>query len=218
MDKNKKIAIVTGNNVGLGKAISKELLEHGYAKPELIRSKDYDLCKASDCERLIDQTLSKYGRLDLLVNNVGNYVEKDINDISYDEWHEMFNSNLHSSFYLIKKALPALREAQGRILNIGYCGIAKQSPPVNVVAYQAAKTALWVLTKGVAKQEAANSVLVNMLSPGSLENTIEPPSIKSKIPLGELGNLKSAADAALFLINSNYMTGQNLEFAGGRAL
>lgn len=218
MSNNKKIAIVTGNYVGLGRSISEKLVEYGYQEPDVIRSKDFDLCKSTDCERLIDQVLDKYGRLDLLVNNVGNYVEKGVDDISHDEWHEMFDSNLHSSFYLTKKALPELRKTKGRILNIGYCGITKQSPPLDVVAYQAAKTALWVLTKGVAKQEAVNSVLVNMLSPGSLENTVEPPSIKAKIPLGELGSLEDAAETAMFLINSDYITGQNLEFAGGRAL
>lgn len=212
-----KIAIVTGNGAGLGQALTERLNELGYKKPELIRSKDFNLNDYEDCHKLIDMTIEKYGRLDLLINNLGNYICKPLADFSYEDWHEMLNSNLNSAFYLSQKALPYLRKAKGRILNIGYAGLAQMSPTTNVGAYQIAKTALLVLTKAMAKEEAQYGLLVNMMSPGHMENTVENPS-NCKVPVGRLASLDEAVDACFSLIKSEYITGQNLELAGGWAL
>lgn len=217
MADDKKIAIVTGNAKGLGKAISNALSEQGYQKPEIIRSADYDITKVKDAERLVEDTLSKYGRIDLLVNNVGNYIHKNISDFSVDEWQQMMDSNLNSAFYLCRKALPELRKTKGRILNIGYAGAEHFRTFPNSSAYQAAKTGLLVLTQGLAKAEAANGVLVNMLSPGHMENTVVKVDL-SHIPIGRLATLDEAVEAALFLIKHSYITGQNIELAGGWAL
>lgn len=217
---DKKIAIVTGNHRGLGKVISELLTLKGYKPPMEVRSKDFNLEREEDCHKLIDTVLQKHGRLDLLVNNVGNYINKPISQFKTAEWHEMFNSNVNSAFYLSQKAIPELRKSKGRILNIGYASLEKLDPFVNVTAYHAAKAALAVYTRGIAKEEAPNGVLVNMLSPGYLENSVdEPPEGLIKgIPIGRACTLEEAAQSAWFLINSNYITGENLELAGGWGL
>lgn len=212
-----KIAIITGNNTGLGKAISDQLSKLGFKEPDIIRSKDFDIKKQEDAHRLVDMTLQKYGRIDLLVNNVGNYINKPLSQFSLEEWHEMMDSNLNSAFYLCLLALPELRKTKGRILNIGYASMEKLNPSPNVAAYQIAKTGLLLLTKALAKEEARNGVTVNMLSPGHMENTIDH-GFDDKIPLGRLAKLDEAVEAAFFLINSQYITGQNLEIAGGWGL
>jgi len=213
-----KIAIVTGNYQGLGKAISEYLPSLGYQEPDLIRSAEYNLCSPDACQRLIKNIIDKYGRLDLLVNNVGNYITGYIDDYSIEAWHEMFNSNLNSAFYMMKFALPYLRQTKGKIINLGYCGLNKLSPPPEIFAYQAAKTALLVTTKAIAKAEAANQVTVNMISPGSLENTIEDSSVLEIIPMKRFAELEEAVRLVEFFVKNDYITGQNLEIAGGRAL
>ncbi len=213
----KKIAIVTGNARGLGQAISANLLAHGFAQPEIIRSKDYDLTQSESAERLVVDTISKYGRLDLLVNNVGNYIAKSIDDISIEDWQEMMNSNLNSSFYMTKYALPYLRQSHGRIINIGFAALDKFSPAPRVIAYQVAKTGLLTLTKGLAKAEAVNGVLINMISPGHLENTVVNDAIED-IPLGRLGALAEVNQTLNYLLTNDYVTGQNIEVAGGWGL
>ena len=216
----KKVAIVTGNFKGLGKAISEKLIQEGYQEPEIIRSKDFDLTKEEDCKKLIQKTTEKYGRLDLLVNNVGDYINKNISDFKAIDWKYLFDSNLNSAFYLSQLSIPELRKTKGRILNIGYASMEKSDPYINVTAYHAAKAALLVYTKGLAKSEAPNGVLINMLSPGYLENSVEFPSegVEKGIPLKRACRLEEASEAAYFLINSNYITGQNLEIAGGWGL
>ena len=212
-----KIAIVTGNAKGLGKRISERLPELAYVQPDEIRSQDYDLTHAEAAQRLIEYTLKKYGRLDLLVNNIGNYVAKSIDEISVSEWQDLIGSNLNASFYMSKYALPYLRESQGKIINIGFASLENCSPKPNIIAYHTAKMGLLSLTQGLAKAEAANGVLVNMVSPGSMENTVKHNAI-SKIPLGRLATLEEVTDAVLFLVSSDYITGQNLEIAGGWGL
>ena len=212
-----KVAIVTGNNVGLGRALTERLSELGYKTPEIIRSKDYDLKDPETSRRLVKDIYERYGSIDLLVNNVGNYINKPISQFSFDEWREMIDSNLNSAFYLSQRALPYLRESHGRILNIGYASMEKLDPSVNVTAYQAAKTGLLVLTRGMAKEEAPNGVLINMLSPGYMENTVTD-KFMPNMPLGRFATLDEAVDAAFFLIKSDYITGQNLELAGGWGL
>lgn len=212
-----KIAIVTGNAKGLGKRVSERLSELGYEVPEIIRSADYDLSNAEDASRLVQNTISKYGRLDLLVNNIGNYVAKSIDDISIAEWKDLVGSNLNTSFYMSKYALPHLRKSQGKIINIGFASLESSSPEPNIIAYHTAKMGLLSLTQGLAKSEASNGVLVNMVSPGSMENTVKHNAI-SKIPLARLATLDEVTEAVLFLVSSDYITGQNLEVAGGWGL
>ena len=101
-----KIAIVTGNHVGLGKAFSDHLETLGYKKPAVIRSKDYNVKKPEDCKRLVDEVLAIEGRIDLLINNVGNYITGYLDDYEIDSWQEMMESNLNSAFYMTKYALP----------------------------------------------------------------------------------------------------------------
>ncbi len=225
----KKIAIVTGNYKGLGKAISELLPSLGYEAPLVVRRADYDLCKAEDAERLVNDVIRQYGRLDLLVNNVGDFIHKNISEISVLEWHEMMNSNLNSAFYMCHYALPHLREtasslrAEGEaihpthILNIGYAGAEHFRTYPTTTAYQAAKAGLLTLTKGLAKAEAPNNILVNSLSPGHLENSVGPYNLES-IGLGRLATLDEACSVAELLITHTYLTGQNIEVAGGWGL
>jgi NAD(P)-dependent dehydrogenase (short-subunit alcohol dehydrogenase family) len=228
----KKIAIVTGNYKGLGKAISELLPSLGYESPLVIRRTDYDLCDAKASERLVHDVIAQYGRLDLLVNNVGDFIYKNISDISVTEWHEMMNSNLNSAFYMCHYALPHLRTAAAsrgaseiglrslhptHILNIGYTGAEHFRSYPNTTAYQAAKAGLLTLTKGLAKAEAPNNVLVNMLSPGHLENSVGPYNVES-IGLKRLATMAEACSVAELLITHTYLTGQNIEVAGGWGL
>lgn len=212
-----KVAIVTGNNTGLGRALTERLPEIGYQRPEVIRSSDYDLKRSESATRLIKDTVERFGGIDLLINNVGNYINKPISQFAFDEWDEMIASNLNSAFYLSQAAIPYLRETGGRILNIGFASMERLNPNVNVTAYQAAKTGLLVMTRGMAKEEAENGVLINMLSPGYMENTVMDP-IMPKMPLNRFATLDEAVSAAFFLIQSDYITGQNLELAGGWGL
>ncbi|MEY3369413.1 MAG: hypothetical protein RLZZ361_83, partial [Cyanobacteriota bacterium] len=100
---------MTGNGKGIGKAVSDWLKENGYQVPLVLRSKDYDITLPDTATKLADLIIKDYGRIDLLINNVGNYIPKYIDEMSVTEWHEMMNSNFNSAFYLSKAFLPHLR-------------------------------------------------------------------------------------------------------------
>ncbi|MBT6842395.1 MAG: SDR family oxidoreductase [Candidatus Melainabacteria bacterium] len=212
-----KIAIVTGNRQGLGKAISERLLELDYQAPQIIASQDYDLTQAAQAQRLIQETIETYGKLDLLVNNIGTYQAKSIDDLEIDEWQDMIATNLNAAFYLSKYALPHLRESKGAIINIGFAGLESNIPAPRIIAYQSAKAGLLALTKGLAKAEAVNQVKINMVSPGTMENSVVHNAM-DKIPMGRLAKMSEVVDAVVLLVESEYITSQNLDISGGWGL
>lgn len=230
---NKKIAIVTGNKKGLGERITARLAELGYVQPRLVTRESFDLRQPENCKKLVDLTIQEYGRIDLLVNCVGDYLCESISDLDPEKWLEMMDSNLNSAYFICHYALPYLRKAKtpetqnkthpsmqamnGRIINIGFAGLEKLDPKPNVAAYEVAKTGLLLLTKALAKSEAPNRVLVNMLSPGHMENTVDNSSI-AKIRLGRTATLDEAFEIIKLFIESNYITGQNIELAGAWGL
>lgn len=214
----KRLALVTGNYTGIGKAISNFLKQNGYEVPMIVRSSDYNLTKHEGCQRLSKDFITEYGQIDLLVNNVGNYETGYIDDFSVESWKEMFASNTDSAFFMTKYLIQELRKTRGKIINIGFCGLEKFSPPADHFAYQAAKTALLALTKALAKHEATNHLTVNMISPGSMENTVETKDCLKRIPMNRLGTLDELCQIVKLIIENDYLTGQNIEIAGGRAL
>lgn len=213
-----KKALVTGNHTGIGKAISEFLVQNGYEVPMTVRSKDYDLRTSAGCKKLADDFIAKHGQVDLLVNNVGNYETGYIDDFSEEAYREIFSSNLDSSFYMMKYLLAELRKTKGKVINLGFCGLEKLSAPADHFVYQAAKTALLTMTKSIAKKEAGLGLTVNMISPGSMENTVESDDCLKRIPMKRLGRLDELCQLVGLIINNDYMTGQNIEIAGGRAL
>lgn len=209
-----KVAIVTGNHKGLGRAISEFLPTIGYEIPLLIKSDEYDLREKHVCDRLVNTVLDKFGRLDLLVNNLGNYTSGRIEETLEEDWHDVMDTNLNAAFYLSHSTIKELRKHHGRIINIGFAGLEKFSPHPNVIPYTIAKTGLLTLTRGLAKAEAHHKIMVNMLSPGHLENTIEPELVE-KVPVGRLAKFDEALEVIKLLATTDYITGQNIELSGG---
>lgn len=207
-----KVAIITGNSKGLGKAISEKLQAQGYTVP-IISSQDYDLRDPKQIEELI----SKQPQIDLLINNLGNFVLKSIDDLDFNEWQDMLSTNLSAAWYLSKLALPQLRKNNGNIINIGFAGLETNIPTERIIAYQSCKAGLLTMTRGLAKAEASNGVKVNMISPGTMQNSIDHKAI-DKIPMGRVASLDEVIEAIEFLLKSDYITGQNIEVAGGWGL
>ncbi|MDD9898354.1 MAG: SDR family oxidoreductase [Candidatus Melainabacteria bacterium] len=207
-----KVALITGNSKGLGKAITERLQSEDYIVPS-ISSQDYDLRDPKQIEKLI----SEQQQIDLVVNNLGNFVLKSIDDMDFDEWQDMLSTNLSAAWYLSKLALPQLRQSKGSIINIGFAGLESNIPSERIIAYQSCKAGLLTMTRGLAKTEAEYGVRVNMVSPGTMDNSVEHKAM-DKIPMDRLASLDEVVDTVCFLIKSDYITGQNIEVAGGWGL
>ncbi len=230
-----KIALVTGSAKGIGKAIALALAKEGATvivqynlsekeAEETLReikyySKDSFLIKANlrneiDIEKIANEIFKKLGRVDILVNNVGNFIYKPITEASSEEFRDAIESNLMSTFYCCKYFLPKMRENKfGRIINFGCAGCDRIVIRENTTPYYMAKTAVYMLTKALAAAEAKNGINLNVISPGITEFS----KVKLEVPKGRVATIDDIVNAVMFLLSekSDYVTGANIEVSGG---
>lgn len=234
---DKKIALVTGSSRGIGRDIALRLADavsgvavHYRTKREealkvaqaiqkngkMSAAFRADLTKEREATRMIEKTVEKFGRLDILINNVGPVLVKPWADVSTEEWEHIFRSNLESALFCLKSVLPGMKKRKwGRIINIGYSRVEQLVAFKNIMPYAIAKTGLLILTRSVAASVASSGITVNMVSPGLIEGGVLPPA--RNVPTGRLGKFEDISEAVLFLVSEKaaYITGTNLIVAGG---
>jgi len=165
------------------------------------------------------QTVDKKGFVvNHLINNVGPFLTGTALETSLEEWMHLFQTTVHAPFMLIKGLIPVIKSQKGSIINIGTAGILTMRADVKYAAYTIAKRTLYTLTKSLAKELAVDGVRVNMVSPGETEISLTLSKNFPKIPMKRPAKLKEVIDAVLFLMAAPYITGQNLEVAGGLGL
>lgn len=234
----RRAALVTGSARGVGRSVVLALAQDGYDVAVHYRNSQAEASQVAEEARafgvnavvlagdvtvedearaLVDDTHSVFGRLDVLVNNVGDYHNGPLFELSSERWHDILASNLHSTFYTCQRALPYLRAAPGgaRIVNIGYAGAELLKARPNIAAYVVAKTGVIVYSKSLALAEAASGVTVNVVSPGVLENSETKPLVE--LPMGRTGALTELVAAVRYLVSDDaaYTTGITIEVAGG---
>ncbi|MDP1880970.1 MAG: SDR family oxidoreductase, partial [Parachlamydiaceae bacterium] len=155
-----------------------------------------------------------------LINNVGNYFIESSLNTPIETWTDLFQVNVHAPFILSQQLTPLFNKEKGRIINIGVSGLLRHSANTYSTAYNLTKECLWGMTKSLALELAPQSVTVNMVSPGILDISVEIPKNLSIIPMNKLGSSIEVTNAVLFLLNqsNDYITGQNIEVAGGLGL
>ncbi len=176
-----------------------------------------DVTVESEARALVDAAHDAFGRLDVLVNNVGDYHHGPLEDLDGATWRYMLDSNLNATFYTCQQAVPLLRRSPrgGRIVNVGYAGAQHVVARPGIAAYGIAKTGVILYSKALAKVEARHGLTVNVVSPGVLENSVTKPL--AEIPMGRLGTLDELAAAVRYLVSEEaaYVTGVTIEVAGG---
>jgi len=238
-----KVALVTGSSRGIGKTIALKLAEAGaslginyksntWAADEVVESikkmehkaisVQCDVSNFADVEEMVKKVLSEFGRIDILVNNVGPFLYKSIYDTTIQEWHQIINSNLNSTFYCCKAVVPIMRKQKsGNIINIGAPNAERTQGYLKNCPYATAKTGVVVLSKSLAREEAKNGIRVNVVNPGFIETDQYTDEMKKdmpkEVPLRKLGKPEDIANAVLFLVSeeANYITGSVLNVHGG---
>lgn len=231
-----KVAVVTGAAKGLGADICRDLVKEDYtlvvhyhnskeAAEELVEElkKDAsdsfaisaDMTSEPAVFDMIKEVKQELGRIDLLVNNVGNFVFKPFAKTTNAEFRDMIESNLYATLYASRAVLPIMRkEKNGNIINIGSVGCERIILSENVIPYYLAKTGVYTLTKAMAYDEAKSGVRVNMVSPASMAADIFKPD---DFPSGRPATHQDVIKAIKFLISpeNSYINGANIEVAGG---
>ena len=237
-----KTVIVTGGSRGIGEAIVKELARSGYQvilnynqseeKAKKIQNElqkenccieifKADVSKREEVKQLVDFTLQKFNKIDVLVNNAGIDQIKPFMDLTDEDWNKMLQVNLNSVFYCTQEVLEnMIHNKSGCIINISSIwGITGASCEVH---YSVAKAGIDGLTKALAKELGPSNIRVNSIAPGMIttdmnkniqENEIE--EIKKEIPLERLGRPEEIAKCVKWLVEDTYTTGQIISPNGG---
>ena len=181
-----------------------------------------DLRSAAGIAGLVEQIVTRAGRLDVLVNNASSFYPTKLGSVTEADWSDIVDSNLKAPLFLSQAALPHLRASRGTIVNM--IDIHARRPLRHHHVYGAAKAGLAMLTRSLAR-DLAPEIRVNGVAPGAIlwpedgmtEHVKE--SIIRKIPLGRAGEPDDIARAVLFLVrDAPYITGQIIAVDGGRSI
>jgi len=236
-----KIAIVTGASDGIGRAIAERLAQDG-ATVVVNYGKSADKAKAvvagivsrggnavaiqadmsqvADVRRLVQDTVTKFGRLDILVNNAGMFMYKPLVETTEEEFDRLFALNAKGPYFALQEAAKVIKEG-GRIVNISTDGT--HIGFAGATAYLGSKGALEQFTKGLAHELAPKGIAVNTVSPGYTVTDMLPtdPTFRQigeqASPLKRLGTPKDIADVVAFVVSeeARWLTGQNIHAGGG---
>ncbi len=183
-----------------------------------------DMGRSADIVRLVGQTVERFGRLDVLVNNAGIAHRGDIFSIREEEWDRLMAINLRGVWICAREALKVMtRQGSGRVINVGSISGWLGGHEVGV-DYAVSKAGVAVLTKRLATEMAPKGITVNSVAPHALETPMTEGHgeegkrrVVAKIPLGRFGRPEEVAAAILFLASeeAGFITGQTLHINGG---
>jgi 3-oxoacyl-[acyl-carrier protein] reductase len=237
-DLSSKVALVTGGNRGIGRAIAVALATAGadvvvnYRVREREAQETCDLIKQHGCRslavqadvslatevaRMVESVFQTLGAVSILVNNAGITRPQSYSEITEKDWDEVMAANLKSTFLVTQAVLPQMRDrGWGRIINLS--SVAAQLGGVVGLHYAASKAGIIGLTHSYASGLACEGITVNAIAPAliSTEMLTNMPNIHSDfIPVGRFGDVEEIASVALMLARNGYITGQTINVNGG---
>ena len=244
MSLRNRVAVVTGGTRGIGRGIALGLAREGARIALVYRANkaaaqialrqlqavgadcvavETDISQPARAEQLIKTVADRYGRVDVLVNNVGEFRWGTLAESSVEEWTGIFESNVTTVFHMCRAALPVMRKGRwGRIINLGAVGAERAFGQAKISAYAAAKAAVVAMSRSLALEEAKNGITVNVVNPSSIDEkdlTLEEArKLKdARYPIGRPPTVDDVAAAVSFFASeeAEYVTGQIVNVSGG---
>jgi 3-oxoacyl-[acyl-carrier protein] reductase len=182
-----RIAIITGAGGGIGRATAVELNGRGFTTVLVGRSQKTldetaklvrdplvvaaDITRLADIDRIVEQTLSRYGRIDAVINNAGAATVASIEQTTPQIWQEMIDTNLSAPFHLCRAVWPTFTKQRGGVI-VNVSSLAARDPFEGFAAYGAAKAGLNLLGLSLARQGKAIGVRVHTVAPGAVETSM----------------------------------------------
>jgi 3-oxoacyl-[acyl-carrier protein] reductase len=244
MSLRSRVALVTGGSRGIGRGIALRLGKDGARIAIAYRSNkaaaqqslrllqaggadcvavETDISDAGRAEQLIKTVVERFGRLDIVVNNVGDFRWGTLAESSLEDWQSIFSSNLLSVLFVSRAALPHMRRGRwGRIINLGAVGAERAFGQAKISAYAAAKAAVVALSRSLALEEAKNGITVNVVNPSSIDekelSLEEARKMRdARFPIGRPPTVEDVAASVAFFASeeAEYVTGQVVNVSGG---
>jgi NAD(P)-dependent dehydrogenase (short-subunit alcohol dehydrogenase family) len=229
----RKVAVITGASQGIGAGLAAGYRQAGYAVVGVARGlpasdeQDYlaiqgDVTEPETAQRMVDEALDRFGRVDTLINNAGIYIGKSFTDYTLDDYLAITAVNLAGFFHITQRTIPEMvRRGSGHIVNISTSLVdhADSTRPAALPALT--KGGLVAATRSLAIEYASRGVRVNAVSLGVIKTPAHDPVSYEELgglhPLGRVGEVADVVEAILYLEQATFVTGETLHIDGGQA-
>ena len=230
-----KTAIVTGASQGIGAGLVEAFLQRDYAVVATSRNiskanpfaasanvalVDGDIGLPKTAADIVDAAISRFGRIDVLVNNAGIFIPKAFTEYTTEDLDALVSTTLAGFLYVTQLAVKQMvRQKSGNIVNISTTMVDQPIVGVNAALQIMIKGGLNAVTRALAMEYADNGIRVNTVAPGVIKTPMHPEethdSLKALHPLRRMGEIREVVDAVLFLTNATFTTGETLHVDGG---
>ena len=235
MANTSKTAIVTGASRGIGAGLVEAFLKRGYnvvansrnittANPFPAAANvvlvDGDIGDPRTAARIVDTAVSRFGRIDVLINNAGILIAKPFTDYTPQDFDALVSTTLAGFLYVSQLAVKQmLRQSSGSIINVSTTVVDQPIAGVGAAVQIMVKGALNAVTGALAIEYAKEGIRVNTVAPGAIDTPMHKPEthdfLEGLSPVGRIGEVKEVVDAVLFLTDATFTSGEILHVDGG---
>jgi NAD(P)-dependent dehydrogenase (short-subunit alcohol dehydrogenase family) len=235
MTNTAKTAIITGASRGIGAGLVEAFLKRGYnvvansrnitkANPFAASSNlalvDGDIGDRTTAAKIVDTAVSKFGRIDVLINNAGVFIPKPFTEYTTEDFDTLVSTTLAGFLYVSQLTVKQmLRQKSGSIINISTTLVDQPIAGVGAAVQIMLKGALNAVTRALAIEYAKEGIRVNTIAPGVIKTPMHKPEtyefLKGLHPIARMGEVKEIVDAALFLTDATFTSGEVLHVDGG---
>lgn len=233
MNTEQKVAIITGASQGIGAALVKAYRDRNYrvvatsrsiepSNDDAILTVPGDIADRKTAERAISEGVSRFGRIDTLINNAGIFIAKPFTEYTQEDYETYLGTNIAGFFHMTQLAIAEMeKQGGGHIVQISTSLVDNPIAGVPSVLASLTKGGLNAATKSLAIEYARRGIRVNAVALGTIKTPMHPPETHAQLdamhPIGHMGEISDIVDAILYLESANFVTGEILHVDGGQS-